>query len=63
MNNYSRAIVSSALLLSLVSLAGSILPIDQPLLAQPQDDRGIERANPVPPRQSSDRRFLLEQSP
>ena len=59
MNNHSRAIVSSALLLSLVSLAGSILPVGQPLLAQPQDDRGIERANPVPPRQSSDRRVAL----
>ena len=61
MNNYSRAIVSSALLLSLVSLAGSILPIDQPLLAQPQDDRGIQPANPVPvpSRQSSDRRVAL----
>jgi hypothetical protein len=59
-HGYYRAIVSSTVLLvGVVTIAGSILPVEQQLLAQTQDDRGVQRANPVPQRQASDRRVAL----
>jgi outer membrane biosynthesis protein TonB len=54
-----RAITYPALLLAICTAAGIILPIDQFLSAQTQDDRRIQRIDLLPERQDQSRRVAL----